>query len=60
MAEQAELNDWNYHQEVQLLLTKLNTPMMRLTGWSCFVINKSFMLTVMGALATYIIVIIQM
>lgn len=60
IAEEGDVNDWNFQQETQLLLTKLNTPMMRLSGWSCFELNKSFMLTILGAIATYTIIILQM
>ncbi|RWS16250.1 hypothetical protein B4U79_07613 [Dinothrombium tinctorium] len=60
MAENGDITDWAFQQESQLLLTKLNTRMLRLTGWGCFEINKSFMLTILGAIATYTILILQM
>jgi hypothetical protein len=60
IAENGDINDWNFQQEIQLLLTKLSTPIMKITGWNCFELNKSFLLTIMGALATYTIVVIQM
>lgn len=59
--EEAHIEDYAYQQEMQLLLTKLNTrTMMKLTGWNCFELNKSFMLTILGAFATYTIIILQM
>ncbi len=60
IAENGDISDWNFQQEIQLLLTKLNTPIMKITGWNFFQLNKSFLLTIMGALATYTIVVLQM
>ncbi|XP_074602798.1 gustatory receptor 28b isoform X2 [Brevipalpus obovatus] len=60
IAEEGDIKDWVFQQEVQLLLTKLNTPMLKITGWSCFELNLKFMLTILGALATYTIIILQM
>lgn len=60
MAEEGDISDWVYQQETQLLITKLNTPLLKVTGWSCFELNMKFMLTILGALATYAIIIIQM
>lgn len=60
IAEYGDIEDWVFQQETQLLITKINTPMLKLSGWSCFELNMQFMLTILGALATYAIIIIQM
>lgn len=60
IAEEGQINDWSFQQETQLLLSKLNTPMMKLTGWHCFELNKSFMLSILGAMATYTLIVLQM
>lgn len=59
MAE-GKITDLDFQQEAQLLLTKLSSSMMKLTGWKCFELNKSIMLTILGALATYTIIMVQM
>lgn len=60
IAEQGDIDDWTFQQESQLLITKVNTPMLKLSGWACFELNMQFMLTILGALATYAIIVMQM
>ena len=60
IAEDGNIEDLGFQQEAQLLITKLNTRMLRLTGWNCFELNKKFLLTILGAMATYAIIILQM
>lgn len=59
IGERADVNDSLVQQLIQLVVTKLSTPMMLLTGWNCFQLDKSFLLTVMGALMTFTIVVLQ-
>ncbi|RWS31731.1 hypothetical protein B4U80_06279 [Leptotrombidium deliense] len=61
IAQDGDICDWSFQQESQLLLSKINeSMMMRLTGWSCFELNKTFMITILGAIATYTILVLQM
>ncbi|UYV69123.1 MYO1A [Cordylochernes scorpioides] len=46
--------------EAQLLLARLASPPVGLSGWNFFTINRSFILSVTAALTTYVVIVIQM
>ncbi|XP_074605337.1 uncharacterized protein LOC141858483 [Brevipalpus obovatus] len=51
--------DWQQLQLIGLLM-KMHTTPSQLTGWNLFVINRGFVLTVLGVVLTYSLVLFQM
>lgn len=47
------------HREMQFFAMQLATTRLSLTGWKFFELTRGYMLTVVGILASYIIIIIQ-
>lgn len=52
--------DWQLCQQVVLMETGINTSKFTLTGWGLFEVDRSFILTIVGAVATYTVVLIQL
>ncbi|KAK8777567.1 hypothetical protein V5799_029086 [Amblyomma americanum] len=52
--------DWQLCQQVALLETGINSSKFTLTGWGLFEVDRSFILTIVGAVATYTVVLIQL
>ncbi|XP_049275913.1 uncharacterized protein LOC119406958 [Rhipicephalus sanguineus] len=52
--------DWQLCQQVTLLESGINSSKFTLTGWGLFEVDRSFILTIIGAVATYTVVLIQL
>ncbi|XP_065308844.1 high-energy light unresponsive protein 1-like isoform X2 [Dermacentor albipictus] len=52
--------DWQLCQQVTLLESNINSSKFTLTGWGLFEVDRSFILTIVGAVATYTVVLIQL
>ncbi|KAL1420466.1 hypothetical protein MTO96_024289 [Rhipicephalus appendiculatus] len=52
--------DWQLCQQVTLLESGINSSKFTLTGWGLFEVDRSFILTIVGAVATYTVVLIQL
>ncbi|XP_037272945.2 uncharacterized protein LOC119164846 [Rhipicephalus microplus] len=52
--------DWQLGQQVTLLESGINSSKFTLTGWGLFEVDRSFILTIVGAVATYTVVLIQL
>ncbi|KAH7950343.1 hypothetical protein HPB49_022714 [Dermacentor silvarum] len=48
------------HLEGRLLASMLRAPKVELTGWGFFVFSRSFVLTLAGALISYVVIILQL
>lgn len=55
----ARRNSLNNHIQLLALLLKLHVAPAYLTGWKLFVINRAFLLTVIGVVLTYSLLLIQ-
>lgn len=56
-ASSQEVAEYVYHS--QLLLVQMSAPSVVLSGWNMFNISRSFILTVLGAVLTYTIILFQ-
>ncbi|XP_076314845.1 uncharacterized protein LOC143227265 [Tachypleus tridentatus] len=52
--------DHPYNIQAELLVTQLNSSVVGLSAWNVFIINRGFMLTVLGAVISYGVLIIQL
>lgn len=48
------------HQEGRLLASQIRAPHVVLTGWNFFAFSRGFVLTLAGALLSYVVIILQM
>ncbi|XP_013792851.2 gustatory receptor for sugar taste 64e-like [Limulus polyphemus] len=53
-------NNIAIHLQVQLFVSQLTTSPTGLTGWKFFVINRGVVLTILGAIISYMVIVIQM
>ncbi|RWS16256.1 uncharacterized protein B4U79_07619, partial [Dinothrombium tinctorium] len=60
LASKADMTDLTVLYQAKLMISKMSHSVARLTGWNCFIINRPFILTVIGAVLTYSVVLMQM
>lgn len=56
-SSQSEVAEYVYHS--QLLIVQMSSGSVVLSGWNMFNISRSFILTVLGAVLTYTIILFQ-
>ncbi|XP_076365767.1 uncharacterized protein LOC143254474 [Tachypleus tridentatus] len=54
------VNNIEFHLQVQLFVSQMTTNNIGLTGWKFFVINRGVILTILGAIISYMVIVIQM
>ncbi|KAH9364116.1 hypothetical protein HPB48_010503 [Haemaphysalis longicornis] len=54
------VDDWQLCQQVSLLESGINASRFTLSAWGLFEVDRSFILTIAGAVATYTVVLIQL
>ena len=60
LAAKADMKDLTVLYQAKLMIAKMSNPVARLTGWSCFVLDRPFILTIIGTILTYSVVLMQM
>ncbi|XP_064486756.1 uncharacterized protein LOC135399041 [Ornithodoros turicata] len=54
------VDDWQLCQQVILLQSGITSSTFTLTGWGLFEVDRSFILTIVGAVATYTVILVQL
>ncbi|XP_074599198.1 uncharacterized protein LOC141853682 [Brevipalpus obovatus] len=60
LAAKADMKDLTVLYQAKLMIAKMSHPVARLTGWNCFVLDRPFILTIIGTILTYSVVLMQM